>query len=377
MDRQREKAEHQDASTPAARSHGADAATRPSPLRALQRLAGNRAVTGLITAQRHLGPTTFEDLGMEPTGGGGGGGGGARRRSEAAVSPGEGATATETKPAELDYAAIARRIRDAVEGLGTDEEAVYKALREVGPNDARMQALREAYVELTGRTLDADLADDLDGVELVWARALMGGSREQRVRNQMRRTTQGVWALGVIDGRNITVDWAFTGTGSFHQGGNIYLNYRKPSIPAALTMVHEAQHAETFKAGRSPDATKVDRNTFVTRMIADEAEASTKQMEAALGMTSQGVATSDTGQQQWMLDRFKRAYDDEVKRLTDEGVAEAEIPKRARDAVRDGLVTNWFKDGTYRTSTSGSAALTYEQHYQAEWDRLNNVGKSE
>jgi hypothetical protein len=122
-----------------------------------------------------------------------------------------------------------------------------------------------------------------------------------------------------------------------------------------------------------PDATSVDRATFVTRMIADEAEASTRQMEASLGMIAQGDTAADTGQPQWMIDAFKAAYDAEVARLRGEGVDEAAIPRRARTAVRDGLVTGWFKDGTYRTSTSGTAALTYEQHYGAEWDRLNTV----
>jgi hypothetical protein len=97
-------------------------------------------------------------------------------------------------------------------------------------------------------------------------------------------------------------------------------------------------------------------------------------MEASLGMISQGVSTASTGQQQWMVDAFKTAYDAEMARLRAEGVDAAVIHQRARDSVRDGLVTNWFKDGTYRTSTSGTAALTYEQHYGAEWDRLNNVG---
>ena len=188
-----------------------------------------------------------------------------------------------------------------------------------------------------------------------------------------RRTMNGLWALLVIAFRGIPVDWEYSGTGSFHQGGSIYLNHRTPTKEAAVVMVHEAQHAETYKSGRMPDATSVDRATFVTRMIADEAEASTRQMEASLGMIAQGDTAADTGQPQWMIDAFKAAYDAEVAKLRAEGVAEAAIPRRARDTVRDGLVTRWFKDGTYRTSTSGTTALTYEQHYGAEWDRLNTV----
>jgi hypothetical protein len=275
-----------------------------------------------------------------------------------------------------DYDDLARRLQVAMQGWGTDEQEVYSVLLTVGRDATRLQALREAYLTRTGRTLDADLRGDMGGVELALAHAFIGGTREQRVRRQLGRTAWGTWAKVMIDALGIPVNWEYTGTGSFHQGGEIFLNYRKPSKPAALTMVHEVQHAVSYRTGQHKDATATPKADWVASMIADEAEAETKSMEAALGMRAEGDTARALGKNASMLNQFKAAFDAEKARRLAAGEWSAIAYLGARQHVRDGLVTGWFSDGTFRTSTSGTTSLTYQQHYENEWDRLNSVGGS-
>ncbi|MCC6382516.1 MAG: hypothetical protein IT304_08395, partial [Dehalococcoidia bacterium] len=108
----------------------APAAGTPGALLRLQRAIGNRAVSAAITRAR----------------------------------PG----VIARTPAE---AAAAEELRDAMEGLGTDEDAIFSALA----RHSGSAGLRNEYVTLTGRTLERDLRDDLSGSELDRALRLMFG----------------------------------------------------------------------------------------------------------------------------------------------------------------------------------------------------------
>lgn len=68
--------------------------------------------------------------------------------------------------------AVAVQLRDAIEGPGTNEEAIFAALTNRSP--AEITAIRGAYQALTGRGLEADLRDDLSGDDLRRALAQLG-----------------------------------------------------------------------------------------------------------------------------------------------------------------------------------------------------------
>ena len=80
----------------------------------------------------------------------------------------EGAAGADSGAAE----AVAVQLRDAMEGLGTNEAAIFAALSNRSPAD--IVAIKAAYVALTGRELEADLRDDLSGDELQIALAQLG-----------------------------------------------------------------------------------------------------------------------------------------------------------------------------------------------------------
>jgi Annexin len=72
------------------------------------------------------------------------------------------------RPSGVD--SIAEQLRDAMAGVGTDENAIYAAL--AGRSGPEMSSIALAYKKLTGRELMADLEDELSKSELMKLGAL-------------------------------------------------------------------------------------------------------------------------------------------------------------------------------------------------------------
>ena len=72
---------------------------------------------------------------------------------------------------------VARRLHSAMEGWGTDEEAIYGALSGRTPTD--YQAIKEAYARVYDhKDLDAELADELNDSEMARVRAGLASTRD-------------------------------------------------------------------------------------------------------------------------------------------------------------------------------------------------------
>ena len=61
----------------------------------------------------------------------------------------------------------------ATEGIGTDEERIYRALATVQGNADAIEQVRALFLDRTGRTLDEVLDDELSGSELDRAMAYL------------------------------------------------------------------------------------------------------------------------------------------------------------------------------------------------------------
>ena len=61
----------------------------------------------------------------------------------------------------------------ATEGIGTDEERIYRALETVQGNPDAIEQVRALFQDRTGRALDDVLADELSGSELERAMAYL------------------------------------------------------------------------------------------------------------------------------------------------------------------------------------------------------------
>ncbi len=89
--------------------------------------------------------------------------------------------------------AVAIRLREAMEGLGTDEDAIYAALNGRSPDE--LNAIKEAYRRLTNRELINDLNDELSGDELQRALGELGIAPEVFESN----TELGMLSMGNFD----------------------------------------------------------------------------------------------------------------------------------------------------------------------------------
>jgi peptidoglycan hydrolase-like protein with peptidoglycan-binding domain len=129
-----------------------------STLIALQRAAGNRAVGDLLaTRPPGLGGTSGGSLGRTP----------------GRAPTGAPASVPTIQRLSADQAtSIARKLHDAMDRWGTDEEAIYGALS--GRSKADLDAITAAYQPMAMKgSLDADLRDELNDSEMARVRSLL------------------------------------------------------------------------------------------------------------------------------------------------------------------------------------------------------------
>jgi hypothetical protein len=201
---------------------------------------------------------------------------------------------------------------------------------------------------------------------------LTGAARAKAIQDTMRASDTGTWALGIVDKWKIPVDYEYTGQGSFHQGGKIYINKTLGIGAAALTMMHEGQHADTYMSGKQADRSKLSREEYIKQSIADEAEAVVRQIEGlavteGLGVDMSGNPITDGLKQRYLKAFYKKR--DELK-AGNPTMTTAEINNICRTSTRDGEVTSWFSDGTFVTSTDKNS---YSVFYGKQWDDVHKA----
>jgi hypothetical protein len=86
--------------------------------------------------------------------------------------------------------AAAIRINEALDGLGTDEEAVYKYLE--GKDPKEIEAIRTAYKNKTGRELATDIDAEFSGAEMDIAKALEQGDKAKAAAARIKNAGDGL-----------------------------------------------------------------------------------------------------------------------------------------------------------------------------------------
>ena len=303
----------------------------PGELLELQRTAGNRAVArmmGGVVVQRHPGPTTNAEVEDE----------------SGTEGPVEG-TAAPTNEETSD-------------GTGT-ESAVEGAVEESAPATAEATSAEATSQPGTGTTGTTGAG-------------LHGEPRKKAIEDTCRASDTGTWAMAIIDKWKVPVDYEYAGQGSFHQGGKIFVNKTLGVGAAAVVLMHEAQHADTFKSGKQADRTKLGRDAYVKQSIADEAEAVVRQIESLSVTTGLGVDMTGNPITEALKQRYLTAFyakRDEQKKANPD-MTTAQINAICRTATRDGEVTNWFADGTFVTSTNNNSYFVF---YGLQWDEVNKA----
>ena len=97
----------------------------------------------------------------------------------------------EKTAAEPDYAALAVQIRKAIVGWGTDEEAVYRALRQLGRDANKIARLEALYLAQFGDSLEDDIRGDFSGSELDEALVLISSTGLQLAARRIRTAVEG------------------------------------------------------------------------------------------------------------------------------------------------------------------------------------------
>lgn len=160
---------------------------------AFQRAQGLRAADGRVDpggpTERALGGASAAPA---PQREGGQGGGAPREREPLAQDDLRGGSAPQEAPP--DFRRLARQIHAATEGLGTDEQAILAALRELGGSPAHRARLGQVYREMFGEDLEAVLRDELSDDELDQAeRAARQGEPDlEALARQIHAATEGV-----------------------------------------------------------------------------------------------------------------------------------------------------------------------------------------
>ena len=291
----------------------------PNELIALQHAAGNHAVARLVgtgVVQRHPGPTMNQEV-------------------EDQAEDGEGAVEA-AAPVEAE----------------TGEGAEAGSVEAAATTDAG--ATSQPGTGTTGTT----------------GTGLKGDARKKAVEDACRASDTGTWAMSIIEKWKIPVDYEYGGQGSFHQGGKIYINKTLGIGGAAITLMHEAQHADTYKSGKQADRTTLDRATYIKLSIADEAEAVVRQIEglavtSGLGIDMTGAAIGDDLKQRYLKAFYAKR--DALKQANPD-MSTGEINRICRTTARDEEVTKWFYDGTFVTSTNHNS---YAVFYGNQWDEVH------
>jgi hypothetical protein len=293
-----------------------------SELLALQRSAGNHAVARLMgrgVVQRHPGPTANAEV----------------EDGSANEGPGE-------EPAAPASAETAE---------GSASEGPVE-----GAAPASAEATSQPGTGTTGTTVTG----------------LNGAARRKAIEDTLRASATGMWAQAIVDKWKIPVDYDFGGQGSFHQGGKIYVNKSLGVGAAALVLMHEAQHADTYKSGKQADREKLGRPEYITKSIADEAEATVRQIEGLAVTEGLGADMTGNAVGEGLKQRYLKAFyakRDELKKANPD-MDTAQINAICRTATRDGEVTKWFYDGTFVTSTNNNS---YAVFYGNQWDEVHKT----
>jgi hypothetical protein len=153
---------------------------------------------------------------------------------------------------EAEAAQDATALHDAVDGLGTDEAAVYEVLE--GKSPAQIELIRQQYRETYGEDLDAVLRDDFSGDELARLDEALVGAPYLLERNKQlaAQTEPGAAVIAAAEERGVPVhvlsdeEYAkrYPNTGGVYvDGEGVYVPVSSLNGESDDVLVHELLHA--------------------------------------------------------------------------------------------------------------------------------------
>jgi hypothetical protein len=185
-----------------------------------------------------------------------------------------------------------------------------------------------------------------------------------KVKEVLEMTETGKEALKRKDDLGIPVEFK-AGGGSYHSAGKIVIDSDHAPQRAALSFVHEMNHAYWFKKGMQANITTETRAAYIDKKINEESEGVVKSIECKMEL--EGSKVSTTGLSYPLEAEYKAAY----KKSYDDAIAAKKSEADAKTGARiAGLaaVKQGFIDGKVSTSTDGKSYPTY---YGDAWDKAH------
>lgn len=191
-------------------------------------------------------------------------------------------------------------------------------------------------------------------------------TRFDAIKTIMEASPTGQEALAILGKYAVQVYFVATGGSSFSPSTNkIKLNSTHSDERAALTMVHEANHARYKHEGLSADIMALSREDYVKQKVQEEAEGAVKSIEAKVELegTTIDVSKATFPQEQEYREAYQKAID--AAKASDPAATEDDLKKRGREAGKARVIQG-FMDGEVVTSTDGKS---YPDYYGDAWDK--------
>lgn len=198
-------------------------------------------------------------------------------------------------------------------------------------------------------------------------------AKDQQKLSEMKTLLQssptGVAAMKYLEDQRLPVKFA-RGGGSYWDGKQIVIDRSESSQEAALTLVHEINHARASRTGTSGDILRQPRATYVETMLNEEVKGTVDSIRAKNELFIAGTKVTATFplESEYNL-AYKKAVEDLRKgnpRATDPQVRAAG-EKAGYDRVMQG-----FLNGEVVTSVNGAK---YPAYYGGAWDKNHPAAK--
>ncbi|MEQ8755500.1 MAG: DUF4157 domain-containing protein [Coleofasciculus sp. G1-WW12-02] len=192
--------------------------------------------------------------------------------------------------------------------------------------------------------------------------------RFEEIKKVLDTIPTGKEALKLMDNYAAGVNFA-AGGGSYYDSASnsMVIDSNEPPAKAALTFVHEMNHAKYHHQKLSADVSSLSREEYVKKMVEEEAEGTVKSIEAKIELegTDIDVSKASFPLETEYREAFKAAVDSEKTKNID--VGEEKLKTVGREAGKK-RVTQGFMNGEVVTSNTGES---YPDYYGKYWDKVN------
>jgi hypothetical protein len=257
-------------------------------------------------------------------------------------------------------------------GAGTASQALQREALEEDAHRSTLQAVAALWSRSQGSL--SRIAQNA-GPGLQTRLRIQRCSREDRerveaIRQILQQSDSGRAALEQKEEYGVEVRAGRAGGGSFFSSSSnsITLDAGESNEEAALTFVHEMNHARYFHEGIGADVESMTREEYVNSMIEEESEGTVRSIETKIEL--EGTDIDVSGATFPLEGEYRQAYQTAVEaaRAEDPERSDDELQRIGRNAGKQ-RVTQGFTNGEVVTSTSPQ--VPYPQYYGQIWDQAH------